>query len=60
VGPRASLNGVKKRKYYYPYRESNSGRPARSQVTILTELPQLMSIYIVWIKRNTFVAFIRS
>jgi hypothetical protein len=39
VGPRPSLDAVTKRKYTRSYQESNSGRPARSLVTVLTELP---------------------
>jgi len=35
VDPRASLDAVAKRKSSSPYRESNRGRSARSQVTVL-------------------------
>jgi hypothetical protein len=38
VGSSARLDAVAKRKIPRPCRESNPGRPARSLVTILTEL----------------------
>jgi hypothetical protein len=41
VDPRAGLDAVARRKNPSPCRESNAGRPARSLVTILTELPLL-------------------
>jgi len=41
VGTRADLDAVAKRKSLCPCREPNSGRPVRSPVTILTELPRL-------------------
>jgi hypothetical protein len=41
VGPRAGLDAVAKRKIPIPRRESNSYRPARSLVTIPTELSWL-------------------
>jgi hypothetical protein len=39
VDPRTFLEAVAKRKISLPCRESNPGRPARSLVTILIELP---------------------
>jgi len=42
VGPRAGLDAVGKRKSSYSCRQSNPGRPDRSSVTILTELPSLL------------------
>jgi hypothetical protein len=39
VGPRASLDDVEKRKISFSYRESNSGRPARSQLLYLLSYP---------------------
>jgi hypothetical protein len=42
VGPRVGMEVVAERKKEFcPCRESNPGRPARSLVTILTELSQL-------------------
>jgi hypothetical protein len=41
VGPRAGLDDVTKRKILNPYRESNPGCPARSLVTVSTELSRL-------------------
>jgi hypothetical protein len=41
MGPIISLDAVAKRKNPNPCRESNHGRPARSLVTVLTELPWL-------------------
>jgi hypothetical protein len=38
VRPRVGLNAVARRKSPSPCRESNPGRPARSLVTILTEV----------------------
>jgi len=38
VGPRVGLEAGKEL-LHWPCRESKSGRPARSLVTILTELP---------------------
>jgi hypothetical protein len=43
VDPRASLDAATKRKVPLPYRESKSGRSARSLVTILTELPRVLT-----------------
>jgi hypothetical protein len=44
VGPRAGLDAVARRKYPIPCRESNLGRPARSLVTMLTEIHWVDSI----------------
>jgi hypothetical protein len=44
VGLTTGQDAVAKRKYPCIYRESNPGRPARSLVTILTQLP---SSYII-------------
>jgi hypothetical protein len=41
MGPRACLDAVDKRKIPCPWRELNSGRPANSLVTTLTELFRL-------------------
>jgi hypothetical protein len=41
VGPRAGPDAVKKRKIPCLHREFYAAHPARSVVTILTELPQL-------------------
>jgi len=41
VGPRAGPDAMVKRKILCPCRESNPGRPARSLVTVLTELRRL-------------------
>jgi hypothetical protein len=41
-GPQRSLDAMAKRKDSCPYRESNPGCPARSLVTILTELHELL------------------
>jgi hypothetical protein len=38
VGPRAVLDAVSKRKSHCPCRDSNPSRPARSLITMLTEL----------------------
>jgi len=40
VGPRAGLDAVEKREIPSPCRELNPDRPARSLVSILTELPR--------------------
>jgi hypothetical protein len=45
VGPRAGLNAVAKRKIPSPCGESNSDRPVRSLVTILTELSRFLMGY---------------
>jgi hypothetical protein len=42
VDPGAGLDAVAKRKTPSPYRETNPSRPARSRITILTELPRLL------------------
>jgi hypothetical protein len=47
VGDRAGLNKVAKRKIPSPFRESNSGRSARSLITILTELSRLELLSVV-------------
>jgi len=47
LGPRAGLDAMAKRKIPYPCRVSNSGRPARSLVTILTELFRLHLLVLV-------------
>jgi hypothetical protein len=43
-GPWTSLEAVTKRKRFYrcPYREMNPDRPARSLISIPTELPRLL------------------
>jgi hypothetical protein len=41
MGPRAGLDASVRRRNPSSYQESNSGYPARSLVTILTELPRL-------------------
>jgi hypothetical protein len=48
VGSRAGLDAVAKRNQslHYPYRKSNPGRPVRSLVIILTELPRFDYIYV--------------
>jgi len=43
VGPRAGLDAVVKRIIPSPYRELNPCRPVYSLVTVLTELPLLLS-----------------
>jgi hypothetical protein len=45
MGPRAGLDAVAKRKksHHCSCRELNSGRPTRSLVTILTELPRFLT-----------------
>jgi hypothetical protein len=45
VGPRVGLDALVKGKYSSPCRESNPGLPARSIVTVLTELPRLLTRY---------------
>jgi hypothetical protein len=44
VEPRASLDAVSKRKNARPCSESNSGRPSRNVVTLLTELPLFLVV----------------
>jgi len=44
VGPTASLNLVAKRESLCPCQELNSGSPASSLITILTELPMRTKI----------------
>jgi hypothetical protein len=44
VNPRAALDSVAKRKILCPSRESRSGHPARSLVTLLTELPHITQL----------------
>jgi hypothetical protein len=46
VGPRVGLDAVAKRKKSHccPCRESNSGRPACSLISILTELPLILNV----------------
>jgi hypothetical protein len=39
MGSREAMNAVAKRKIPFPCRESNPGRPTRSIVSILTQLP---------------------
>jgi hypothetical protein len=51
VGPEAGPDAVKKIKNSLLYRESNSDRPSRSPVMILTELPQFYKHSINGIKR---------
>jgi len=46
VGFQSQSGVVPKRKIPYPYQESDPGRPARSVVYILTELPQ------IWVMRS--------
>jgi hypothetical protein len=41
VGPRAGLDAGARRKIISPHRGSDPDRPARSQDTILSELPRL-------------------
>jgi hypothetical protein len=41
LGTRSGLDAVVKRKNLRPFRELNPGRPARSLVAVLTELPRL-------------------
>jgi hypothetical protein len=41
VGPRASVDAMAMGKIPCPYQESNSGRPVRSRVILLTELRRL-------------------
>jgi hypothetical protein len=41
VGPRGNLDIIEKRKVSFPCRVSNSGRPARSVITLPTELSRL-------------------
>jgi len=43
MGPRAGLDAVAKRKIICPCQESKPGHPARSLVTVLTELSHLLS-----------------
>jgi len=49
VGPRAGLEAVTKRKKFHHWscRELSPGRPARSPVSVLTELPRLHSIWFI-------------
>jgi len=51
VRPKAALEAVAKRKksHIAPCRESNSGRPYRSLVSILTELPRLLNSDICYV-----------
>jgi hypothetical protein len=44
VGPRTGLDSVAKRKSPCSCQESNSDRPARSLVTILTKTPEYVCI----------------
>jgi hypothetical protein len=49
VGPRAGLEtAVARREIPFPYREWNPGCPARSLVTLLTELPSSLHICRKW------------
>jgi hypothetical protein len=50
VDPRAGLDAVGRRKYPKPSRGSNAGRPARSLVAILPELPILSNVNIMSIE----------
>jgi hypothetical protein len=62
VGPRASLDAVTKRKKSHncPFRELNPGLPARSVVTIVSELPRLLHItcsyHLTYSRRDSSVA----
>jgi hypothetical protein len=58
VGPRAGLEPVVKRKYPSACRESNRGRPVRSLVTILTELPRLTAPSITLFE--SFITVVRN
>jgi len=57
VGPRAGQDAVMKRKkkhYNCPCRELSSGRPIRSLVTVLTELPPFITLTEVKSKQQQF------
>jgi len=42
---RSGRGGEENDSHHCPYREMNPGRPASSLVTILTELPRLLSAF---------------
>jgi len=44
VGDRDGLDAMRKTKIPSPHREENRRRPARSLVTTVTELPQLLPV----------------
>jgi hypothetical protein len=60
VGPRAFLDAVVKRKIPSPCRESNRSRPARSPLTILTELSRLLQNFRTIYKLLTLCTCIRE
>jgi hypothetical protein len=51
VGPSSGLDAVAKKKNPYPWRELNRSRTACNLVTILTELPRLLTVSIRNVKR---------
>jgi len=57
VSPRATLDGVAKRKIFFRCRKSNTGRPSLCLVIILTEVSRLCCKYRLWISMVSFSYF---